>query len=86
MGRTRRAGWGHRAVGPPLTRADTSERLLSNWVNGMGENWGKKTKPKTTAFKQLLFTVCTEPGGQSIPVQQPQGAGCDTDTHTHNRD
>lgn len=49
----------------------------------MGENWGKKTKPKTTAFKQLLFTVCTEPGGQSIPVQRPQGAGCDTDTHTH---
>lgn len=29
----------------------------------------------------MLFTVCTEPSGQSIPVQRPLRAGCDTDTH-----
>lgn len=75
---TTRAGWGHHAAGTQ-PRAETSEHLLSSWVKwGVG---GKKTKPKTTAFKQLLFTVCTEPSGQSIPVQRPLRAGCDTDTH-----
>lgn len=50
----------------------------------MGGKWGKKTKPKTTAFKQLLFTICTEPGGQSIPVQRPPwGRVRHGHTHTH---
>lgn len=84
MSRTTRAGWGRRAAGTP-TRAETSECLLSNWVKWDEGKWRKKTKPKTTAFKQLLFTVCTEPGGQSIPVQRPLRAGCDTDTHIQPR-
>lgn len=51
----------------------------------MGKKRGKKTKPKTTAFKQLLFTVCTEPSRQSIPVQRPSGPGA-TRTHTTESD
>lgn len=51
----------------------------------MGKKRGKKTKPKTTAFKQLLFTVCTEPSRQSIPVQRPSGPGA-TRTHTTETD
>lgn len=50
-----------------------------------GTGRGRKQNPKPTAFKQLLFTVCTEPGGQSIPVQPPLGAGCDTDARTQPR-
>lgn len=79
-----RAGWGRRAAGT-RTWAETSECLLSNWVKWDGGKRGMKTKPKTTAFKQLLFTVCTEPGRQSIPVQRPLRARCDTDTHTQPR-
>lgn len=86
MSRTARAGWGRRAAGTPA-RAETSEHLLSNWVKWDEGGWerGKKTKPKTTAFKQLLFTICTEPGGQSIPVQRPP-RGRVRHGHTHNRD
>lgn len=53
--------------------------------SGKGKKRGKKTKPKTTAFKQLLFTVCTEPSRQSIPLQQPSGPGA-TRTHTTETD
>lgn len=52
---------------------------------GWGRNGERKQNPKTTAFKQLLFTVCTEPSGQSIPVQRPSGPGA-TRTHTTETD
>lgn len=74
MSQTTRAGWGHRA-------AESSQCLLSNWVQREGEETGKENKTQNNSFQTIAFYSMYRAQQAEHPLTAALGAGCNTDTH-----